>query len=348
MEVQEQEFTYEKEGSERLDRVLADAMPDQSRSWVKQSIGRGAVTVNGRPASKAGQKIRRGDVVGVAGVRAAQEQREQREAAQLEPNAAMPLDLLYEDDAVVVLIKPKGCVVHPSRENGRNFNDSLCSALLARYGPNGLAPCDDGLRPGIVHRLDVDTSGVMVVARTAQALEHLKRQFADEKDQMERTYVALVAGNFGRQRNGTIDAPIGRHPKHGTKRCVRDLNDASQAKMQHVKSAITHWELVEEYADGRVGFVECRLDTGRTHQIRVHLKHIHHPLLCDPLYPAGGMPAASLEPSLQRILDKHKVIGQFLHAKSLKFIHPVTNKPMKFDASLPPYWQEAIDFLKQA
>lgn len=156
----------------------------------------------------------------------------------------MKLDIIYEDDDVVVLNKPKGVVMHPSRESGRNFTDSLCSGLIARYGTAGLSGSEDGTRPGVVHRLDAETSGVVVVARTDAALAHLQSQFATEKKDMERVYVALVAGGFGRQggkARGTVDAPIGRHPKHGTKRCVREAGDALQSKMQHVKQAVTHW-----------------------------------------------------------------------------------------------------------
>jgi 23S rRNA pseudouridine1911/1915/1917 synthase len=302
---------------ERLDKVVAELFPTLSRSWVKSNIGKGLVRVNGVVASKAGQNVKRGDTVTVeqAVVENKGAQVRSQAAFVLEPNAAVVLRVLYEDAEVVVLDKPKGMVVHPSRESGRNFGDSLCNGLVARYGLVGLAPSEDGTRPGIVHRLDVETSGVMVVARTAAAYKVLHDQFATDKKSMQRNYVAIVAGGFPKGasgKSGTVDAPIGRHPKHGTKRCVRAPGDASQAKMQHVKSAVTHWRVELDY--GEVAVVRCVLETGRTHQIRVHMKHARHPLLCDPLYGPGNMPCAAQELRLQRILDAHNVSGELLQS----------------------------------
>ena len=297
---------------ERLDKVVAELFPNLSRSWVKSNIGKGLVRVNGTVATKAGQNVKRGETVTVESAvmenRGAQF-RSQTAAFVLEPNAEVALRVLYEDEQVVVLDKPKGLVVHPSRESGRNFGDSLCNGLVARYGMAGLAPSEDGTRPGIVHRLDVETSGVMVVARTAAVWQALHDQFASDKKNMERAYVAIVAGGFRGTAAGTVDAAIGRHPKHGAKRAVRAAGDASQCKLQHVKEAVTHWRVERDC--GEVAVVRCTLETGRTHQIRVHMKHVHHPLLCDPLYGPGRMPCAALEARLQRVLDRHGVSGEW-------------------------------------
>ena len=338
-------FVFDGASSERLDKALAGLLAKASRSYIKTCITRGAVSINGKTATKAGQKVKRGDTVEVEAsveVNPGDAIRKQ-EMFELQGNADVTLDILYEDDEVVVLCKPKGLVMHPSRENGRNFDDSLCSGLIARYGLDGLSPSDDGLRPGIVHRLDVETSGVVVCARTGDALAHLQRQFAEGKAAMERSYEALCAGSFGRTelREGILQTGIGRHPKHGTRRCVRDVGDGV-----HVKSAETHWKVEADLADGRVARVQCRLATGRTHQIRVHMKHVHHPLLCDPLYGPGNMPCASLEGPLNAILARHGVAGQFLHARTLSFVHPRTLERMSFEAPLPPYWLEAIAFLE--
>jgi 23S rRNA pseudouridine1911/1915/1917 synthase len=336
-------FKFDGASKERLDKVVAELFPELSRSWLKANIGKGLVLVNGVVASKAGQNVKRGDIVTVHGAvkrNVAAEVRSQT-FFELVPNPAVELVVLYEDDDVVVLNKPKGQVVHPSKESGSNFQDSLCNGLVARYGVAGLAPSEDGSRPGIVHRLDSDTSGVMVVARNEVALKvlvsvvsdfgkliqeekALQAQFASDKKSMERVYIAIVAGGFGKNASsGTIDAPIGRHPKHGTKRCVRSDSDSLQSKKQNVKSAVTHWKVEEKKKMLRTFFtcckvreefshvavVECRLETGRTHQIRVHMKHIHHPLLCDPLYGTGNMPCASVEAELGKILSKHNVSG---------------------------------------
>ena len=158
---------------ERLDKVVAELFPSLSRSWLKANIGKGLVKVNGVTATQAGQNVKRGDLVTVEGAVKRNVGAEIRAQSffQLAPNAAVQLRILYEDEDVVVLDKLKGQIVHPSKENGANFSDSICNGLVARYGVSGLAPCEDGSRPGIVHRLDAETSGVMVVARTEKALK---------------------------------------------------------------------------------------------------------------------------------------------------------------------------------
>lgn len=294
--------------------------------------------VNGNVATKAGQKVRRGDLIEVTRDVVAKSEAG-GVGRQLVANPNVKIDVLWEDECVVVVNKAKGVVVHPSPENGRNYDDSLCSGLLSRYGKEGLAK-GDGERPGVVHRLDCDTSGALAVAKTEEGLVDLQRQLKEGEKTMKRTYVALVAGGWGQgKKEGTVDAPLGRHPKQGTKRCVVEESKG--------KRAITHYKVLKEFCNGSVALVECNLETGRTHQIRVHMKHIHHPLLCDPLYGTGSMPCAKYEPSLAQILKKHGVEGQYLHAKTLSFDHPVKGKPrVVVEAPLPPYWQEALNFLE--
>lgn len=166
-------FKFDGASKERLDKVVAELFPNLSRSWLKSNIGKGLVKVNGVVATKAGQNVKRGDLVTVevAVQRNVMAEVRSQTFFELKPNPAVALNVLYEDDDVVVLNKPKGLVVHPSKESGSNFEDSLCNGLIARYGVAGLAPCPDGSRPGIVHRLDSDTSGVMVVARNEMALK---------------------------------------------------------------------------------------------------------------------------------------------------------------------------------
>jgi 23S rRNA pseudouridine1911/1915/1917 synthase len=369
------EFVYSETSRERVDVVLAAwaasipgvkslrcklfAVPtltarpsselSSSRAWIKSGISKGLVTVNGAAVKKGGQKVKKGDAVRLSraiGTNVGAVTRAQTTPFELCANPEVKLDVLYEDDWLAIINKPKAMVMHPSPESGRNFHDSLVNGLLARYGLEGLSSCEDGTRPGIVHRLDVDTSGVVVIAKTDEAYKKLHAQFRDRKASMERTYVAIVAGGFGKAGAlaGTVDAPIGRHPKHGTKRCVFDRKQVDQKK--HIKEAITHWKVTKEYCGHKVALVSCNLETGRTHQIRVHMKHIQHGLLCDPLYGPGNMACAVYEPALQRILEKHGVIGQFLHAQTLAFDHPCPGKgKMRFEAPLPPYFDEALQYL---
>lgn len=350
------EFIYGELKRERVDVVLTlwmekETQTNSSRAWVKGGIGKGFVSINGLIARKGGQKVKKGDVVRVkraVGTNVGAVTRAQTTAFELVPNPEVKLDIIYEDDWLAVINKPKAMVMHPSPESGRNFDDSLVNGLIARYGLAGLSSCKDGTRPGIVHRLDVETSGVLVVAKNDEAFAKLHAQFRDRKASMERTYVAIVAGGFGKHGalSGTVHAPIGRHPKHGTRRCVFDKKMVDQKK--HVKDAITHWKVQQEFCNHSVALLACNLETGRTHQIRVHMKHIQHGLLCDPLYGPGNMACAAYEPALQAILEKHGATGQFLHAQTLAFEHPCPGKGMvRFEAPLPIYFEEAIAFLKQ-
>ena len=303
------------EKGERLDRMLAQHA-DLSRSRLKTLILGGAVTIGSGTIRDPGHRVNAGDRIVVAVP--------PDEPAQPAPED-IPLSILYEDDALIVIDKPKGLVVHPA---AGNRTGTLVNALIAHCGAS-LSGIGGVKRPGIVHRLDRDTTGVMVVAKTDRTHRRLSAQFADHgrSGPLERAYLAFVWGVPDRPR-GTIDAPLDRHPKARDKQAVR----------QGGREAITHWELLEKYAgiDGKpvASLLSCRLETGRTHQIRVHLAHIGHPLLGDATYgPGFKTKAALLAPAARRAVE---ALGrQALHAHMLGFQHPETGEQVSFKSRLP-------------
>jgi 23S rRNA pseudouridine1911/1915/1917 synthase len=278
---------------DRLDRFLTAQVPHLSRSRLQALIKNGHVTLAGKPA-KSGDKVRAGAIVTLTEPPA--------EPTLLEPED-IPLDVLFEDPDLLVLNKPPGLVVHPAAGHARH---TLVHALLAHCG--SLSGIGGEQRPGIVHRLDKDTSGCLVVAKNDSTHAHLSRQFAGRT--VTKIYLALVQGYFAGPRSGAIDNLIGRHPVDRKKMAV--LTRGGRASR-------TTWRVTQELP-GVGTVVECTLHTGRTHQIRVHLKHLGHPLLGDALYAprlAGHYPR------------------QMLHAWKLGFIHPRTGKPMHFCSPLP-------------
>ena len=304
------------EDGERLDRVLASHVTDLSRSRLKTLVLAGQVTIDGAPVLDPGRKVRADDAIAVTVP--APEPAEPR----AEP---IPLNIVYEDDAIIVIDKPKGLVVHPA---AGNWTGTLVNALIAHCG-DSLSGIGGVRRPGIVHRLDKDTTGLLVVAKTDRAHRKLAAQFADHgrTGALERAYLAFVWGVPARPK-GTIDKPIDRHPHSRDKMAVRPGG----------RTAITHWEVLERYAGadqkGVASLVECRLETGRTHQIRVHLAAIGHPLLGDSLYGQGFKTKASQLPERARdalaALDR-----QALHAHILGLEHPVTGELLHFRSELP-------------
>jgi 23S rRNA pseudouridine1911/1915/1917 synthase len=302
------------EAGERLDRVLA-AHLDLSRSRLKTLILAGEVAVGGRTIRDPGHRVNAGDAIAVA-VPPPEPAEPQGEA--------IPLAILHEDDAVIVIDKPAGLVVHPA---AGNETGTLVNALIAHCG-DSLSGIGGVKRPGIVHRLDKDTSGLMVVAKTYRAHRTLARQFADHgrSGPLTRGYLAFAWGVPDRPK-GTIDAPLDRHPHAREKQAVRAGG----------REAITHWEVLERYAgtDGRpvASLLACRLETGRTHQIRVHLAHIGHPVLGDDTYgPGFKTKAAHLSPGARQALGD---LGrQALHAHILGFDHPVGGF-LEFRSELP-------------
>lgn len=304
------------EGSRRLDRVLAVRSPDLSRSRLKALILAGQVSVGANPVRDPAYHVNAGDTITI----------DVPPAVAAEPEGEdIPLDIVFEDDDIIVINKPKGLVVHPAagHESG-----TLVNALIAHCGTS-LSGIGGVKRPGIVHRLDKDTTGLMVVAKNDRAHQSLSAQFADHgrTGEMRRGYMAFAWGSPGRQR-GTIDQPIDRHPYNREKMAVR----------QGGREAVTHWDVQETFTgqDGKpvASLLACQLETGRTHQIRVHLAHLGHPLMGDDVYGAGfKTKARQLGPQSQASLT---ALGrQALHAYLLVLEHPATGEILHWEAPLP-------------
>ena len=290
---------------ERLDAFLARAVPELTRSAAQRLIEEGNVLRCGKKAKK-NDKLNAGDEISVT----------IPEPKEVDIQAKdIPLDIVYEDDDVVVINKPKGLVVHPA---AGHQDDTLVNGLLYAMGES-LSGINGELRPGIVHRIDKDTSGLLAVAKNDLAHTVLASQLKDHS--MHRVYDAIVCGSF-REDSGTVDAPIGRHPTDRKKMCVTQRNS---------KEAVTHWEVVARYRG--YTHIRCKLETGRTHQIRVHMAHIGHPILGDTVY---GHKKAELGQD-----------SQCLHAGQLCFAHPRDGRPVLVFAELPPYFKEVIAKLEK-
>ena len=289
---------------ERLDAFLARTA-QMTRSAAQKLIEGGCVRRNGRPGKK-NDRLEPGDAI------------EYTLPEPVEVDIApteMQLDIVYEDADVLVINKPKGLVVHPAPGHS---DDTLVNGLLYAMG-DSLSGINGELRPGIVHRIDKDTSGLLAVAKNDLAHTVLASQLKDHS--MARTYEAIVCGGF-REDSGTVDAPIGRHPSDRKKMCVT---------LRNSKEAVTHWEVVARYRG--YTHVRCRLETGRTHQIRVHMAHIGHPILGDTVYG-----------------HKNKELGQdtqCLHAGLLCFRHPRDGRPVIVSADLPAYFKEVLEKLER-
>ena len=290
---------------ERLDAFLARAVEGLSRSAAQKLIDEGQVKRNGGPARK-NDKLNPGDII---------------EYTIPEPKAVdivateMPLDIVYEDEDLLVINKPKGLVVHPA---AGHQEDTLVNGLLHALGDD-LSGINGELRPGIVHRIDKDTSGLLAVAKNDHAHLMLASQLKDHS--MHRVYDAIVCGSF-REDSGTVDAPLGRHPSDRKKMCVTARNS---------KEAVTHWQVVRRYRG--YTHIQCRLETGRTHQIRVHMAHIGHPILGDTVY-------GRKKPELGQD-------SQCLHAGQLCFAHPHDGRPVMVFAPLPDYFAQVIEKLER-
>jgi 23S rRNA pseudouridine1911/1915/1917 synthase len=313
------------EAGERLDRVLAARVTGMSRTRLKALVLAGRVAIGGRTIRDPGHRVNAGDRIAVA-------------VPPPEPAApegeAIPLTIVHEDDDVVIIDKPKGLVVHPA---AGNRSGTLVNALIAHCGAS-LSGIGGVKRPGIVHRLDKDTTGLMVVAKNDRAHRALAAQFADHgrTGPLQRGYLAFVWGVPERPR-GTIDKPLGRHPQARERMAVRPGG----------RTAVTHYEVLERYTgtDGKpvASLVDCRLETGRTHQIRVHLAAIGHPLLGDDTYGAGYRTKAALLPETAR--QALQGLGrQALHAYLLGLGHPVTGVQLVYRSALPP----DLDVLRRA
>ena len=286
----------------RLDKVIAEEITDLSRTKIKELVNDKNILVNDK-SEKVSYKVQCGDVIDVT-------------VPPVKPLTLeaqnLHLDIVYEDDDVIVVNKPQGMVVHPSAGHP---DHTLVNGLL--YHTHDLATSSEGFRPGIVHRIDKDTSGLLMVAKNDHARESLEKQLAEKINKRE--YLAIVHGNF-ETKNGVINAPIGRNPNNRKQMAVNPKG----------KSAITHFTVLEQFKD--YSLVKCVLETGRTHQIRVHLKYIGHPLAGDPLY------------GPKKTLAGH---GQFLHAKTLGFYQPSTREWLEFSAPLPAIFEKQLDNLRQ-
>lgn len=290
---------------ERLDAFLARTGENLSRSAAQKLIEEGCVLRNGRPGKK-NDKLNPGDQVEYTIPEA--------KPVDITPTE-MALDIVYEDEDLLVINKPKGLVVHPAPGHS---DDTLVNGLLYALGED-LSGINGELRPGIVHRIDKDTSGLLAVAKNDYAHTMLASQLKDHT--MARTYEAIVCGNL-KEDSGTVDAPIGRHPTDRKKMCVIQRNS---------KPAVTHWEVIRRYRG--YTHIRCKLETGRTHQIRVHMAYIGHPILGDTVYG-----------------HKNKELGQdsqCLHAGALCFQHPRDGHKVLVYAQLPPYFQEVLAKLER-
>lgn len=300
---------------ERLDQFIVRSLDGLTRSAVQRLIDDGRVTVNGI-VEKASLKLKGGEVVAV----------EVPPPAPAVPQAEeIPLDILYEDGDVVVVNKPAGMVVHPGAGNP---DGTLVNALLGHC--RDLSGIGGEIRPGIVHRIDKDTSGVLVVAKNDRAHDGLARQFHDHT--IKRIYLALVFGS-PREDKGRVEGAIGRHPTDRLR---------MSGKARHGKRAVTHWKVLARYPG--LSLLQLRLETGRTHQIRVHMAESGHPLVGDELYGGGGRLANLRDPVLRKLI--RELGRQALHAKTLGFVHPVTADYLEFDTSLPDDLQRIIDYLE--
>lgn len=295
----EVEVTPELSGT-RLDKFLSLAYESLSRSYGQRLIEAGAVTVNSRVVFQGKQPVECGDLIEV--------DFPEPENLTIEP-VNIPLCIVYEDDSLLIINKPKGMVVHPAPGH---MKDTLVNALLFHCtelsGINGVA------RPGIVHRIDRDTTGLLVVCKNDAAHQSLAKQL--EEHSIRRKYYAIVCGNL--KEDGTIDAPIGRHPVDRKKMSIQPGG----------RHAVTHYHVIESLQNGRYTFIECQLETGRTHQIRVHMASKNHPLLGDTVYGNSKQP--------------YDTMGQVLHAGVLGFIHPKTGQYMEFTSELPKYFLQLL------
>ena len=290
---------------ERLDAFLARSVENLSRSGAQKLLDEGCVLRCGKPGKK-NDKLNIGDQISLT--------MPEPKTVDIAPRE-MELDIVYEDEDVLVINKPKGLVVHPA---AGHQDDTLVNGLLFAMGDD-LSGINGELRPGIVHRIDKDTSGLLAVAKNDLAHTMLASQLKDHS--MARTYEAIVCGNL-KENSGTVDAPIGRHPTDRKKMCVTARNS---------KDAVTHWEVVARYRG--YTHIRCKLETGRTHQIRVHMAHIGHPILGDAVY-------GRKKPELGQT-------SQCLHAGALCFRHPRDLRPVMVFAPLPEYFQEVLKKLEK-
>lgn len=296
------------EEKNRLDSYIASKDLELSRSMIKKLLEDGKITVNGE-ITKASYKVQLNDKIEI--------DIEKPKEVKLEAQE-IPLDVIYEDNDILVVNKQKGLVVHPG--NG-NLDGTLANAVMA-HCKDSLSGIGGELRPGIVHRLDKDTSGLLIIAKNDKAHIKMSEQIKDRK--VKKTYIALVRGIIS-ENEATINMPIGRSTKDRKKMAVT----------KNGKEAITHFKVLNRFTTNKASYtlLEVKIDTGRTHQIRVHMAEIGHPVIGDTVYSNGK--------------NEFGVVGQCLHAKKLEFIHPITEKEMNLEAPLPEYFEKIIEELEK-
>lgn len=290
-----------KDEGKRIDKYLNENT-DYTRSKIQKMINNGNVLVNNKQI-KDSYKVKANDTIQIT---------ELEEISDIEPEP-IPLDIYYEDEDLIVVNKPSGMVVHPAPGN---YNHTLVNALL--YHTNKLSDVNTSIRPGIVHRIDADTSGLLLVAKNNKTHNQLAQ--AIQKKEVTREYIALVEGVI-KEDTATIDAPIGRDKNNRKKMTVTSENS---------KEAVTHIKVLERYKNATL--IRCKLETGRTHQIRVHLNYINHPVVNDPVY------------GHKKLIDKN--FGQMLHAEKISFVHPTTKEYMEFTSPLPERFKEILEIYK--
>ena len=297
-------FEIQENQQMRLDKYLAEQFPEQTRSYLQKLIKEGQVLVNGKTV-KSGYQLSKSDEVSVT----IPEPKE----LDVEPQK-IDLDIVYEDEDVILINKPKGMVVHPAPGH---TTDTLVNGLLYHCKDN-LSGINGVARPGIVHRIDRDTTGILIVCKNDMSHNSIAAQLKEHS--INRRYRALVHGNL-KEDTGTVEGPIGRHPVDRKKMAINERNG---------KPAVTHYTVLERF--GNYTLIECKLETGRTHQIRVHMTSIGHPLVGDEVYGPAKCP--------------FKLQGQCLHAMVLGFVHPRTGEYMEFSADLPEYFKDLLKKLR--
>lgn len=289
----------------RIDAYLAEKVPELTRSRIQKLIADGFVTVNGNGV-KTNYKLRENDEICLV----IPEPKETEIVAE-----EIPLDIVFEDECMLVVNKPQGMVVHPA---AGNYSGTLVNALMSYCGER-LSGINGEIRPGILHRIDKDTSGLLMVAKNDMA--HLALSAQIKEHSLTREYLALVHGKI-KEDSGTIDAPIGRDERDRKKMTITEKNS---------KNAVTHFFVLERFQ--KYTFVRCRLETGRTHQIRVHMSKNGHPIVGDPVYGAKK--------------EEFRLNGQLLHAHKIGFVHPVSGEYMEFSRELPAYFEEVLEKLRR-
>lgn len=296
----------EQQEGRRIDQLLSESFAELSRSFLQKLIKDGFITVDGKVCTSKKLLLKKQQNVEV---RVPEPEILHVEAEDI------PLDIRYEDDDLLIVNKPRGMVVHPA---AGNYSGTLVNAVMHHCGDR-LSSINGIIRPGIVHRIDKDTSGLLMIAKNDAAHRLLAQQLAEHS--ITRAYRAIVYNNF-KEDEGTVDAPIGRDPKNRLRQAVTQTNS---------KRAVTHYRVLERL--GAFTYIEARLETGRTHQIRVHMAHIRHPLVGDPLYGPSKNPFG--------------INGQLLHARLLGFQHPATGAYMEFESEPPEEFRQVLDKLKR-